>query len=660
MQKITGYKIGLIGNPNTGKSTIFNALTGSHQLIGNWAGSTVEKKEGLLKIAQKNYHIIDLPGIYSISEEMMNPEEKIAHDFLTTGDFDFIINVIDVSNIERNLYLTCQLMEMQIPLLVILNKEDIAQNSGLAVDTEVISRLLHTKVIATNAKKESSVKKIIDAITHFRKTKTVELPYPKAIAKAIENISELLTTETNPTWKAICLLENSLSQNDAISKTLQIALVKEKTHLEATFNEDADILIAGARYEFIASIMRKAVVKKGIKRRNLTDKIDKITLDPIYSLPIFLFVIYLLFTFSITFGNALKEYIEMLSNLLFITIPLEFINWMDLQSNWVHFIVKTLGGGIVTVASFLPLIWGLYFFLSILETSGYMSRGALICDKLLRRLGLPGKAFIPLVIGFGCNVPAIIATRILPSRADRIITVMMSPFMSCSARLSVYALFCAIFFEHNQGLMVLLLYIIGVLCAIMTGILTKWIVGKKSVSSFIMELPNYSMPKMGTILKAANGSTRDFAFGAGKLIVLIYFFIAFAGSWTKDLQYTENINHSIVADFALVLTPAFEPIGIDENNWRAVVGLIAGTMAKEVVVGTLNALYQDHPPGHHYGFKDTISVFCYLLFVLLYFPCISVFAAIAREISLSWAILSAVWSTSLAYFVAASLRFMYI
>ena len=416
---------------------------------------------------------------------------------------------------------------------------------------------------------------------------------------------------------------------------------------------------------------------------------------------------YLLFTLSITLSGIFQESFELLSIAIFVKTPKALLLKTLIPPALITFIAKGLGGGIATVASFVPVIWFLYFFLTVIESSGYMARGAFIADRFFRKFGLPGKAFIPLIIGFGCNVPAIISTRVLEQRRDRIITIMMAPFMSCSARLSVYALFCAAFFKNDGNLIVFSLYIIGILAAVLTGFLTKILLVKGHNSPFIMELPQYSWPSWSHIFKTSYERTKGFAFGAGKLIVIVYFFISSLSSINIDGNYVDSINDSVLASAGKAITPLLKPIGVSEDNWPATVSIITGTLAKEVVVGTLNALYENKQeremsieelvrlafssishnfstelqnivsplwlnfshldiksryPEHHESsglivkledkFTNKIAVFSYLLFILLYFPCVSVFAAIVKELNWRWAVGSAFWSTGFAYIVS--------
>lgn len=708
-------KIAIIGNPNCGKSTLFNALTGLKQSVGNWPGVTVEKKVGSFEYMNTQIEVIDLPGIYSLTQSG-SLDEKIAHNFLVNEDYDLIINVVDASNLARHLYLTTQLLEMQVPLILAFNMCDVAQNKGILIDADKIASTLNTKIVKLIARRNIGVEdlkeQIINFFSHPNKIKNF-LPkiYPTQI---YEQINEAAKITKMKEWHILRYLEIENSENNT---ALDSKLINIKQDIIAKYEEDSEIIIPGIRYEFINKIANKAISKKKKSYNTLTPKLDKIFLNKYLGIPIFLLSIYVAFTFSIVIGGAFQDFFELFSEVVFMDIPRYFLNKVSAPELVTFLIVDCIGGGIQTVLTFIPIIFGLYLFLAFLEDSGYLLRAVYLIDRVMRAIGLPGRAFFPLMVGFGCNVPAIMAARIMDNQNDRITVSMIAPFMSCGARLSVYALFCAAFFPKNGQNIVFLLYIIGIVIGIFTGYLLKRTFLKSTPEHLMLELIDYHLPTLRGVLIKSWDKVKSFIFGAGKLIIIVFIILQCLNSLAFDLSTgNQNNGKSILAVIGKKITPVFAPIGIKEENWPATVGLFTGIFAKEVVVGTLNSLYlsiesenrieigqtgmkeklktaflsipqniskigeslfnplwlnlSDQKIVENFlntegisasiyktmqkSFDGKIAVFSYLLFVLLYFPCVSVFGIIVREIGTRWAIFSAIWSTSLAYVVSFS------
>lgn len=694
-------KLAIIGNPNCGKSTIFSALTGSNQHTGNWPGVTVAKRIGKYSHAGKDFTIVDLPGIYSFSSyDLKAQDEKVALQFLRDEEVDLIINVIDSTNFERSLYLTIQLLEMQLPVALVLNMSDVAKRMRLDIDVGKLSELMGLLVIKITAKDTKDILKLKDFITSYKSKPQYSISYPEPIFQALYAVASLMQSIPKAEWHALKLLEgeNTLIK---IPEAARLEAEQQTQILNLKFNEDADILIMAARYEFIAKVVKHTLTKIGKTSKSLTDKIDNIVLNRLLGLPVFLLTMYLIFTFSIVIGGTFQKFFELITASVTIGLlgsALEFVSapiWL------MHILRDGVGVGIATVFSFIPIIAALYLGLSFLEDSGYMARAAFIMDKYMRKLNLPGKAFVPLMLGFGCNVPAVMSARTLESERDRITAIMMVPFMSCGARLSVYALFCSVFFIESAQNIVFLLYLTGIAAALLTGLIIRLMLLQQPPTYFIMELPNYNIPAFSNIFCTTYQRVKGFALGAGKLIVIVFFALQVISSFDREGNYGNiNPHNSTLAEAGKKLTYVLEPMGISKENWPAAVGLITGTLAKEVVVGTLGALYTDVKdeaanksfteflqeaiallPANPIAktledntiiadlespdlsnsvmqkkmlanFDGKIGAFAYLLFILLYFPCVSVFAVIYKELSLKWAIISAGWSTGFAYFIA--------
>lgn len=590
------HTISLIGNPNCGKTTLFNALTGSRQRVGNWPGVTVDKKTGNFSFEGHDIEVVDLPGIYSVTPTSVSGEDEIvARDYLLSGEAQVVVNIIDASNLERNLYLTSQLIEMQVPMLVVVNMLDIAKQHKIKLDLAALQKQLGCPVIGLVANRNKGIEELKKALVQFLDfpvSTHVKVQYDEVIENAANEISAQLGVKENGRWFAIQFLEHAPGiENKFEDRNLtKVREVVEKT--DQHFEGNTDIEITNARYELVAQIADKCVVRAGDVTGTLTDRIDRIILNRWMGLPIFLLIMYVTFLFTQNFGAVFIDFFDILVGGIFVDgLGQLLASWGTPQ--WLTvFLSNGIGGGLQTISTFIPVVFFMFLFLAILEESGYMARAAFVMDRLMRALGLPGKAFVPLLVGFGCNVPAIMATRTMDRASDRIITVMMTPFMSCGARLPVYVLFATAFWPTNGQNLVFGLYLIGIAAAIFTGYLLKRTALPGVASAFVMEMPPYHIPTIKGVMLRTWDRVRTFMFRAGKVIVVIVACLAFLNSMGTDGSFgNEDTEKSVLSQVGKTIVPVFEPMGIQEENWPAAVGVFTGIFAKEAVVGTLNSLY---------------------------------------------------------------------
>nr|WP_158366471.1 Fe(2+) transporter permease subunit FeoB [Candidatus Hamiltonella defensa] len=713
MKKLT---IGLIGNPNTGKTTLFNELTGAHQRVGNWAGVTVERKEGEFNTSEYQVTLVDLPGIYSLTtiSEQTSLDEKIASEYIIYNKADLLINVIDASNLERNLYLTLQLLEWVMPCILALNMLDIAQNQNIDIDIATLSTQLGCPVVPLTSTQSRGIKELKHTINSFQsdvrqiKKKDDLVEYPSCLRNELNQLIEMIPHDKIPEqkrrWLALQMLEGDIYSISQAKKfgTLEAELNKI---LEQNRYNDSDVVIANARYQSIKSITDVVIRTEQLSGHRTTEVLDCFILHRWLGVPLFLFVMYVMFILAINVGGAFQPLFDIGSSAFFIKgtqwlgYQLHFPDWLTV------FFAQGIGGGINTMLPLVPQIAMMYLFLSFLEDSGYMARAAFVMDRFMQLIGLPGKSFIPLIVGFGCNVPSIMGARTLEAPRERLITIMMAPFMSCSARLAIFAVFSAAFFGKSGASVVFSLYLLGIAAAILTGLLLKYTLMQGEASPFIMELPIYHVPHLKTLLLQTWQRLKGFVIRAGKVIIMASILIGGLNSFSLSGRTVDNINDSALASVSKELTPLLEPLGIKPDHWQATVGLIAGAVAKEVAVSTLNTLYtaeQIHnepfdPNDFHLldelagaidetleelrhsinstvlsnpikasqgdgemtqgsmgvmsqKFGSDIAAYSYLIFVLLYVPCASVMGAIARETHRGWMIFSILWSLNLAWF----------
>ena len=655
---MTEITFALAGNPNCGKTTVFNALTGSRQKVGNWAGVTVEKKTGKLRLANTPtpVEIVDLPGVYSLKNSDEGVDEQIARAFLAENKLDLVINIVDASNLNRHLLLTHEILEYGLPTIIVLNMVDVAERQGTRIDAAELERKLGIPVIPFVASKATGLQELKTTLSEIATN-------PERAPKAKEDL---------------------LCEEEAL------------TH----------------RYHWTHHQTQGVVIAEP-QRASLTEKFDAIVLHRWLGLPIFLLVMYLMFMIAINVGAVFIDFFDILLGTILVnggSAALQAIGSPD----WLTTILADgLGGGIQLVGTFIPVIGFLYLCLSILEDTGYMSRAAFVVDRLMARIGLPGNAFVPLIVGFGCNVPSVMASRSLTKEQDRLLTIAMSPFMSCGARLTVYALFAAAFFTSNGSFIVFALYLFGIIMAVFTGWLFRKTLFSGEISPSFQEMPVYHIPTVMSVIMTTWHRLSGFVKRAGSTIIKVVVLLTVVNSIGLDGSFgNQDSKDSLLSHIGKSITPVLSPIGVQEENWPATVGVFTGIFAKEAVVGTLDALYQDvagitaeeeseldllggvaeafisiadnasalagalfDPLGlaaisdsaEEQGVSNTglaamknlfgssYSAFCYLVLILLYTPCVAVMGAMNRESGPMWASLVIGWSSFLAYWAASSL-----
>jgi ferrous iron transport protein B len=732
MPKKTTFTIGLAGNPNCGKTTLFNALTGANQRVGNWPGVTVERKEGHYRYNGQEIAVVDLPGIYSLDaeDEETGLDELVARDYLLSQQADLIVNIVDASNLERNLYLTTQILEMGAPIAIALNMIDIAKERGMRIDTAILSERLGCPIIPIIASREEGIGILKDTINQqlFAPSRTLTyVAYPAVMEEAIAALMPLLSpshfkASVEQRWRAIKLLAyNDRGFSQARDRAMEALVIEHRRKIHQVVGEDLDIIIADSRYGFVHQVTTGAVEHPQEIKADISDKIDRIVLNRWLGIPIFLTVMYLMFLFTINISSAFIDFFDIAAGTIFVDGFGELLAKIG-TPQWLKVLLANgAGGGIQTVSTFIPVIGFLFLFLSFLEDSGYMARAAFVMDRFMRFVGLPGKSFVPMLVGFGCNVPAIMATRTLENQRDRLMTIAMNPFMSCGARLPVYALFAAAFFPVAGQNVVFGLYLIGIAIAIFTGLILKNTILKGQASPFVMELPPYHLPRLKGVLLRTWERLKAFMLRAGKVIVLMVVVLTLLGSIGTDGSFgNENSNKSVLSAMSRSITPAFAPMGLQQENWPATVGIFTGVFAKEAMVGTLDSIYGElgkqeaiaagvaseekafdfwggigealatipanlaevpgkllDPFGLNIGnirdvnvaaeeqevavgtfgamvkrFNGQTGAFAYLLFVLMYLPCVAATGTIYRETNLGWTLFIAGWTTGLAYWSA--------
>ncbi len=661
--------VALIGNPNSGKTTLFNQLTGSRQYVGNWPGVTVEKKEGKLSYKNEEIKIIDLPGIYSLSP--YSSEEIVTRNCLLHDDVDLIINIIDSTNIERNLYLTTQIMELGKPIVVVLNMIDILEKKGDKVDYQLLSKLLSVAVIPMSANKHDKIENLMDSCLDIinqkasSKIQDVQNIYAPEIDSILNNIEKILKNsnnkfKVNPRWLAVKLFseDHDILKNVHLTEDELSKINFYKNSVSPSKNTDRQMIISECRYDYICSVCKKCV-HKNLKndKLSITDKIDKIVTNKFLALPIFLAIMMLIF--YITFGpvgNYFKSWAEFLINDI-IGNSIEKLLVSLNASSWAKsLILDGVVKGVGSVISFFPQIMILFTLLSVLEDSGYMARAAFITDKMLRKIGLSGKAFVPLLMGFGCSVPAVLGTRILEHDKDKKLTILMIPFMSCSAKMPVYSMFISAFFPSHQPIIIFSIYLLGILVAIFTAFLFKNTILKGKEAPFIMELPEYKLPTLKNLSLHVWERLNDFLVKAGTVLVGATIVIWFLQSFNFSFHTVQDSSDSILAYLGAKIAPIFTLCGF--NDWKASVALISGIIAKESVVSTSAILYNTEATiGLHHALSQhfsMLSAYSFMVFVLLYTPCVAALSAIRKEMkSVKWTIISILYQLLTAWFVSA-------
>lgn len=574
--------VALLGNPNVGKTTLFNELTGSNQYVGNWAGVTVEKKEGYLK----DVKIVDLPGIYAM--DTFSNEEKVSKKFLEDGHVDVILNIVDASNLVRNLYLTTQLKAFNIPIVLLLNMMDIVEKKSIKIDIPLIEKELGVKIIPLSASKGIGIDEI--------KTLIANHDFPKSYSK----------------------------------KTFSFYNEKEA-------------------YAFLDKLVDKSFIKSETSKNSSNDFIDKILLNPILAYPIFILIMMFIFKFTFSWvGIPLSDLLDEQVLNWFILPSVETL--LSTSTDWFRsLIIDGIIAGVGGIVVLLPVILALFFCISILEDSGYMARVAFIMDKLMRKMGLSGKAFIPMMVGFGCTVPAIMSARTLESEKDRKLTALLVPFMSCNARLPVYLVFASIFFKGREALVVGSLYFLGILVAFLLGIFFKNSIFKKDEEPFIIELPEYKLPEPKNVLKHTWDKGKGFLKKAGTIIFAMSVIIWFLSNFNFSGLVTD-INSSFLAYIGNFIAPIFSPLGF--GNWQAAVSLLTGILAKETVISTMGIIYGGNLDLILPNYFNFLSALSFMVFVLLYVPCVSTIGALKKEYGTKFTLLSVINQLFIAWIVS--------
>ncbi len=713
IEKGSIINIALVGNPNCGKTTLFNHASGMHERVGNYAGVTVDAKEAKLKKNGYIFNIFDLPGTYSITE--YSPEELYVRTHIMETRPDIIVNVIDASNLERNLFLTTQLIDMNIKVVIALNMFDELENKGVHFDYKALGEMVGIPIIPTVAKSGKGVNELFDKLIEVYEDRDssvrhIHINYGDLIESAIRNIQieiwkiPKIRDKVSSRYLAVKLLEtdkttlNQLRKFDNFEK-IKLAAEQAIEKLEKEYGEKSETIITDAKYGFIDGALKETYKEPKIDRRKAKRDFDAILTHRFWGFPVFLFFMWFMFQATFTLGSYPMEWIDagvgVLSNWLSNIMP---------DGPLRDLIVEGIIGGVGGVIIFLPNILILFFFISLMEDTGYMSRASFIMDKLMHKIGLHGKSFIPLVMGFGCNVPAIMATRTLENRKDRILTMIITPFMSCSARLPVYVLLISAIFPENQGLVLFSIYLIGIMLAIITALILKRIAFAKKEVPFVMELPPYRIPTLRNTISHMWFKGQQYLHKMGSVILVASVLIWALGYFPREIQFStdyykqisdvqsnmkfnsetkrikinliqldmesERQEKSYIGRMGHAIEPIMKPLGFD---WKMGVSIISGLAAKEIVVSTMGVLYQadklanessetlqtklkeqKHNTGTLKGkevFTPLVS-FGFMLFILIYFPCVAVIAAIKKEANWGWAVFTMVYTTLMAWFVA--------
>jgi ferrous iron transport protein B len=709
LEKSKHLQVIFVGNPNSGKTTFFNFASGSEEKVGNYAGVTVDSKEATYKQSGYTFSIVDLPGTYSIKS--YSPEEIYLRNYIFDNKPDIIVNIVDASNLERNLYLTTQLIDMGVQIVIALNMYDELEKKGDILDYNSLGKLLGVPVIPTVSSKGKGIKNVFEKIIEVYENREpvvrhIHINYGPEIENAISGIQSIIKIEENSAFTniissrylAIELLDNDQEFSRSIKRCINSSEIiqtgkKEYLKLEKLFSDPVETVITDLRYGFISGALKETLKINKVERLSKTKAIDNYLTNKYLGIPIFVFFMWLTFFTTFKLGGYPKHWMELgtgkLSELVANILPSGIVR---------DFFVEGIIGGVGGVIVFLPNIIILFLFISFMEDSGYMARAVFIMDKVMHKIGLHGKSFIPLFMGFGCNVPAIMATRIIESRRDRLITMLITPFMSCSARLPVYILFISAFFAKNQGSVLFLLYIMGVIFAILSALFLKRFFFKSEEIPFVMELPPYRVPAFRSIYKHVRVRTGLYFRKIGGIILLASIIVWILSNFPKTVTYSrdfsleiseveksklsdqeknisvnklileqrsEKQSKSFMGIIGHSIEPVMKPLGFD---WRLSVSILSGLAAKEVVVSTLGVLFQTD---YHYGKvslvekiqtqKDTsgrvlftpLIAFSFMLFILTYFPCIGVVAAIRRESgSWKWAAFTVFYTTGIAWLLS--------
>ena len=655
-------KVGLAGNPNVGKTTVFNQLTGMHQHVGNWPGKTVEMAEGNFTHGDYRYDIIDLPGNYALSAHTI--EEIVSRDFIVDDSSDAIINVVDAANLERNLYLTVQMMELGANLVLAVNMNDFARKRGHIIDMELMQELLGFPVVEINAKNAGGFDKLLTTVERVAanpKDTSEKLSYGNDIKGHLMDLQELIEKDSDlldvpSIWTAVKLLERDTIVIDKVKDSsngsrIMAEVDKVSRHLYDVYNESPEEVIANSRYAFIDGLVAEAVDKPDVEMETTSDKIDKIVTNRILAPFIFVIIMFAMFQLTFTIGTPFELLIQS-----FFSILTHAISSYMPHGILTSLICNGIIAGVGVVVGFLPMIVLMFLFLSILEDCGYLARAAFTLDMVMHKVvGLHGKAFIPMILGFGCGVPAIMATRTMENEGDRILAMMLVPFMSCTSRLPIYIIFIGAFFSQHQGVVLLGIYLLGIAVALIVAVILKRTMFKGLSSPFVMELPTYKVPSLKGILLHTWEKVKDFLKKAGTIILLCSVIL-----WALQNIFPwggTNPKMSLLGIIGSFFAPIFAPLGF--GTWQAAVAIIAGLASKEVVVATFGTLAGMDSNDHaritnliHDTFTP-LSALSFMAFTLLYTPCIAAIGTIKQETnSYKWPLIMCAITLISAYVVS--------
>ncbi|WCK55709.1 ferrous iron transport protein B [Aneurinibacillus sp. Ricciae_BoGa-3] len=654
--------VALAGNPNTGKTSLFNILTGSYEYVGNWTGVTVEKKIGVLK--NKAGHLIDLPGIYSLNP--LSRDEGVATHFLLSEEFSLILNIIDASQIERNLYLTLQLLEYGKPMLIGLNMMDVARSRGIVIDDTKLSQLLMgSRIVPIVARtgKGCEVLAADFASVEQRTAQPLDIDYGPVLEEAVQSLTAKIEGKQLPParWLSLQFFEGNMLVRELLEQHIsreELADLFSETEKKITAQTPAKSLqhyIRGVRTDYIHSILDQCVTKVKDVQYTFSDRLDQIVTNKFLGVPIFLLFMFL--TFKLTFdwvGSPLSDMLDSFINGT-LTDMLQVALLAVHASPFIQAVIlKGIVAGVGGVLVFVPQIFILFFLISFIEDSGYMARVAMVMDKLMELIGLNGKAFIPMIIGFGCNVPGVMAARTIEQPNERLLTVILTPLMSCSARLSVYSLFVGTFFRHNQAVIVLSLYVMGIVVALGLAKIFSSTLFKQSGSMFVVELPPYRVPQWRTLGRSTWEKGKGFVRKAGTFIFggsVVIWFLSYAG----PSGFNVPMDKSFLAMIGGLFAPILAPLGF--GNWQSGAALLTGFLAKEVVVSTMNIIYAAPDMAALQGimshYFSPLTAYSFMVFLLLYVPCLATVAVIKKETGSSkWTWFSIGYALVIAYIIA--------
>ena len=651
--------VALAGNPNSGKTTLFNSITGARQHVGNYPGVTVEKKEGLCKFKNRTIQIVDLPGTYSLTD--FSPEEIVARNFIIDGKTDIIVDVIDSSNLERNLYLAIQLIETEKPVILSFNMMDEAEAKGYKIDIESISKALNVPVLRTVASKSEGIENLINIIINPLHGKNI-LRYSEKLEQELEKLTNFIKEKGilknySSRWISIKLLEYDKEIIEKLEFHEELIEIAEKSreYLKNFYGKEAEYIISEERYKFIKNILKKNLICPQEEKILITEKIDNIMTNRFLGIPIFILSMWLMFHITFTLGSYPMEWIENLVALIG-----NGINYLFKDRMLKSLLVDGITGGVGNVLIFLPNIIILFFVIALLEDTGYMARIAFIMDKIMHKIGIHGKAFIPLIIGFGCTVPAVMATRTIDSKKNRLITIFILPFMSCSAKLPVYSLFISAFFTAQiAGTVMFSIYFSGIiLSVIMASILSKYMFPEET-SFFIMELPPYRIPTLKTLLLHTWERSKLYLQKAGTFILICSIIIWFITSFPVPEKNKNLLEGSYAGQAGKLIEPLIRPLGLD---WKSGIALVSGLAAKEVVISTIGTIYNlEEVDENSISLKEAIKkdnnfsplkAISLLLFVLLYMPCLSAMSVIYKETGIKYTLFILLYTTGIAWFIS--------